>query len=556
MEKTAPTASSPCLPPPRGFLVRMKWIGLALLLLGTRVMGGLESRAGAPEVDAPLPRSGPVPGATLFGSRPLLTIRLRIEEADLERLRQEGRRYVPADVDDGRMVLRRVGLHLKGSSGSFQPIDRKPSLTLNFAEFTAGQRFHGLRKIHLNNAAEDPSYFNEFAGVEVFRAAQLPAPRVTHAVVWLNDRRLGLYVLKEGFTADFLRLHFSNPDGNLYEPEIGHDVDEAMTKERGRGPDDRRDLLALAAAAKQDDPVRRWDDLAGVLDRQPFVDFLALEVLLVHRDGYGLARNNFRIYHDPTRDRFVFFPHGMDQLFGRPEASIRPAMQGLVARAVMTSPAGRRAYRERLGYLVAHAFDVAALHRQAEAFLQRAQAVLEPEEFRALQGELTGLMTRMAARRQSLEQQLGEPEPEPLRFGNEPVVLTGWRAVGAPEGGAMDQAPAPDGRPALHVRAGPRTAASWRTRVLLERGRYRFHAQAFLREVTPLGFGRNQGAGLQVVPDPAAAPFECVGSRSWTGLERPFEMTAGGEVELACTLRAAGGEVWFDLESLRLEVLR
>ena len=43
-----------------------------------------------------------------------------------------------------------------------------------------------------------------------------------------------------------------------------------------------------------------------------------------HRDGYCLARNNFRVYHDVDSGRFVFFPHGMDVLFGNPRAAIEP----------------------------------------------------------------------------------------------------------------------------------------------------------------------------------------------------------------------------------------
>lgn len=54
-------------------------------------------------------------------------------------------------VREGRKVYTNVALHLKGSY-SFQPIDAKPSVTLNFDKFAVGQRFHGLTKIHLNNS--------------------------------------------------------------------------------------------------------------------------------------------------------------------------------------------------------------------------------------------------------------------------------------------------------------------------------------------------------------------------------------------------------------------
>lgn len=109
-----------------------------------------------------------------------------------------------ATVRAGDVVYPDVGLHLKGRNGSFRPLNDKPSLTLKFDKFKADQRFHGLKKIHLNNAAQDPSYLCEIICGELFRQAGVPATRGTHARVKLNGRDLGLYVLKEGF--DWLTL--------------------------------------------------------------------------------------------------------------------------------------------------------------------------------------------------------------------------------------------------------------------------------------------------------------------------------------------------------------
>jgi len=139
------------------------------------------------------------PGADLFTSTAIHRLQIEIAPGEAARLRQNPRAYVPALVRDGPNLHSNVGLHLKGSTGSFRNLDDKPGFTLNFGKFAPGQTFHGLKKIHLNNSAEDPSYVNEMLGSELFRAASLPAPRTAHALVELNGRRLGLYVLKEGF---------------------------------------------------------------------------------------------------------------------------------------------------------------------------------------------------------------------------------------------------------------------------------------------------------------------------------------------------------------------
>src|SRR5687767_2978740 len=97
-------------------------------------------------------------------------------------------------IREGALVYTNVAAHLKGSF-SYRDVDDKPSLTLNFDKFAPGQRFHGLEKIHLNNSVQDPSYLCEKLAREMFLAAGVPAARIGHARVSLNDRALGFYVL-------------------------------------------------------------------------------------------------------------------------------------------------------------------------------------------------------------------------------------------------------------------------------------------------------------------------------------------------------------------------
>jgi len=68
------------------------------------------------------------------GIIPILSIEL--PNPEIERLRQQPRRYVRATLREGTKVYRNVGLHLKGSTGSFRPIDENPSFTLDFTRFS------------------------------------------------------------------------------------------------------------------------------------------------------------------------------------------------------------------------------------------------------------------------------------------------------------------------------------------------------------------------------------------------------------------------------------
>jgi spore coat protein H len=496
------------------------------------------------------------PGAELFTNGALRVIQITIPPEAMAELRANSRKNVAATVREGTNVFERTGVHLKGSVGSFRKLDDKPAFTLSFDKFTPQLRFHGLRRIHLNNSVEDASYMNELLGSEIFRQAGVPAARVAHARVELNGRPLGLYVLKEGFTEDFLAIHFRHPAGNLYEPGRGHDVDELLEKQLGDDADDRSDLEALATAAQEPDAGRRWQRLRGILDVDRFLTFMALEISIGHRDGYCLARNNFRVYHDVDSGRLMFLPHGMDQLFGSARVPIEPRMNGLVARAVMETPPGRQEYRQRCSFLLTNVLLLPALSARVDAAIASLRPALSAAELTGIGREVAALKERIAQRLLSVEQQLQEAPLEPLRFENGFAALTNWRVFDAPAGGSLAQTNTVDLKRLLTIEAGPVTFASWRSKVLLPRGRYRFEGALRTEAVTPLGFGKNHGAALRVAGLPTSREHRLIGTQPWKTTPVTFEVTnLLQEVELMCELRAMRGQASFDLDSLRIRRL-
>src|SRR6185503_10101718 len=200
-----------------------------------------------------------VAGEDLFATHPVWRIEIELTPQNIDRLRSESRKAVPASIRAFGEVLRDAGVHLKGT-GSYRPIDDKPSFTVDFAKFVRGQSLRGLQKLHLNNSVQDTTYLKEQIASELFRAAHVPVPRVAHAWVTLNGRELGLYVLKEGFSREFLSRHFESADGNLYDTDDGHDVDQPMKRHLGQdSTDDQADLQRLAAAAMEPDLSRRLE---------------------------------------------------------------------------------------------------------------------------------------------------------------------------------------------------------------------------------------------------------------------------------------------------------
>ena len=503
---------------------------LGLALWATHAPGSIAGPPDPPRTPAPT-----TPSAVPF----VRSLRIRLSPEARESLRRLPRQWVPAEVELEGHAFPSVAVRLKGSRGSFRTMDDRPGLTLDFDRLVPGQSSPWGPRLHLDNAVEDPSFLHAWLGAGMFQSAGLPAPRTGHAVVSLDGRRMGLYVLREGVTPTFLARHFGRGDGPV------HDTDDTAP-----------DLAPLRDAAAEADPVRRWERLGGVLDLDRFLTFLAMEVLLGHHDGYGVARNNFRIYHEPAGGRFHFLPHGMDQLLTTADFPWRPEMGAPVARAVLAVPEGRRRYEARFRELFGTLFVPDALEARARARAKALEALLTPAETRGLREATEHLVARIRARHAALTRQLSTPAPVEAGTNDDTVALSGWMAVDVPDGGLLDVVQLGDVGPALHVRAGPRTDASWRARVRLPTGRYRLVGRVRTAGIRPWPFGRGQGAMLRIAGGPRPAEG-LLGDTSWQRLEHAFDVDGPvAEVEVVCEVRSTRGEAWFDGDSLRIEKVR
>jgi spore coat protein H len=493
-------------------------------------------------------------------------IHIHIAETNLAKLRRNDRNYVRATVKEGDKVYEEVGIHLKGAAGSHKAVDdEKPAFTLNFDKFVDHQNFHGLDKLSLNNSVQDGSYMTEAICSELFLAAGVPTARTTHARVWLNGHDLGFYVLKEGFDKTFLRRHFKNVTGNLYDGGFLREITEPLERTSGDGDvRNRGDLKALAAAAREPDHAKRLERLQQVLDLDRFLSFAALEMLTWHWDGYVMKKNNYRVYNDPDSGKLVFFAHGMDQMFWDPNGPVVPRasqVEGLVARALLETTEGQRLFRERVASLLTNVFTAERLTNHLNLLQARIRPMLESiskEEARSYDNEVKKLRNQMIQRVRVASAKLFEPEPMLVRFDSTGVAsLMKWQMLDIRGTGKLDQGAGPDGIKGLHVAAGSegRCTASWRTRLRLPAGHYVFEGRLRTAGVVPLETDtakKGIGAGLrQSQKQPRKHSF--TGDTDWQHAEYEFTVPADtDEVVLLCELRAEKGEAWFDLGSLKL----
>ena len=348
--------------------------------------------------------------ASFFNSNKVLNLDITLDAKNLDLLRREPRKYAQCTIKDGDAVYAKIGIHIKGAAGSYRGIDDKPGLTLNMNKFDQEKLFYGMDKWHLANSVQDPSYLNELICGELFRAAGVPASRVSFATVTINGRKRGLYYLKEGYDKHFLRQHFKTSDGNLYDGGFLRDIDAGLQILRTHDDvKDRADLKALAAACKEPDAKKRFEKLDKLLEMDKFISYLVLESVTWDWDGYPMNRNNYRIYHHPKTDKITFIPSGMDQMFGDPNGPLLPGFNGFVASAVINTPEGKKRYYARMREIHKDIFNPVALSKRLDELQKRVQPALASVDAgagRDFPNQVNRLKDLIRQRSKSIEQQL------------------------------------------------------------------------------------------------------------------------------------------------------
>jgi hypothetical protein len=490
------------------------------------------------------------------GDGVLLSLKLEIPESSANSLRRDPRKYAPCTVIEGDRVYSNVAVHLKGSAGSFRGFDDKPGFTINFSHFQPKQRFHGVRKIHLNNSVQDPTFLSEYICGYLFRAAGVPATRVAHAYVQVNNKKPELYVLKESFEKEFFRQYFIEDNGNAYGESGGADVDTQMHKMEGDGVKDWSDLKQLAAAARENNPTNCYEKLREILEIDRFISFMALEVMLCHWDGYTFARHNYRLYHDPGTGKFTFIPHDLDQMMQDPNVPIVPGVNGMVAQAIFRIPELKKRYTERFEEIYVDYFRPDDLTNRINTIVSKLKpkiAEFDKNFAQEFENRSQNLKDRIVNRANSIRRQLATINPEPPQIRETLLKTENWRnAVEDSTSAAFEIQKKENGGNVLYIKAKNKTTASWRCMANVPPGNYIFEIKAKCANLAGNEEVKDAGAVIRSSGLNAKPSNPLKGVSDWQRLESKFEVFTKTNIEFVCEMRAISGEVWFDLDTLKV----
>ncbi len=265
----------------------------------------------------------------VFSIEDVWEVELELSEEAILGLTLEPTTYVSgAMVFDGRR-FEEVGVRLKGRLGAFRTLDYKAAFKIDLNRYVAGQTLDGLEKLTFNNMVVDCSGLKELMAWRVFAAMGLPAARVGYVWVSVNGEVYGLYAHIESIDDAFLKRHYAQPDGSLYEgeyllyPDSSYTLadfeqccDQYITIDEGEDAweQDVRGLTnALDAHEGQPD---FYEAMGEHLDWHHHHLTIAAETWAGHNDGYSLNSNNYRVYYDPGDEgRAAILSWDMDYAF-------------------------------------------------------------------------------------------------------------------------------------------------------------------------------------------------------------------------------------------------
>jgi spore coat protein CotH len=266
-------------------------------------------------------------------------------------------RYQGRDVTLPQISIKSHG---KGSRSNI-----KPSFKIEFTRYESQNTFLGLRSLVLRADTQDASLMHERLAMTFFRKLGLPAPRETHARLYINDDYAGVYTIVEDVDPVFLQRNFGEDEGYLYSYEW-----VAPWAFNDRGTDtvnysplplkpennlvhlDAGPIEAMVRTINEASDTEFAAAVSQYIDLNALFRELAAESFVAEQDGIigDYTLNNFFLYRFQNTIRSIFIPWDKSNAFWSIDREIFHNFTSniLTARALTAAPELIAVYRDAL----------------------------------------------------------------------------------------------------------------------------------------------------------------------------------------------------------------
>jgi spore coat protein H len=296
----------------------------------------------------------------LFSGQTLMRVDLQLHSSDWSKLKENylSNTFYPADFVWNGQTVRNVGIRSRGRGSRS---NRKPGLKIDFDEYSANQKFLGLKSLVLDNLTQDASGIHETVAMRFLARVGIPAPRESHVKLYVNNEYVGLYVLVESIDKSFLARVFgvigedTQNDGWLYEftyqedwrlTDLGTDLApiklrfEATTHESKSDEDKYRKVQELITLINRTSPEQFVATIGPRFDLPGFIRFVAAQAFLGDTDGFvgAYGMNNFYLYRLENQDKHVLIAWDTDNTFWGPNFPVLPDNTNVLMATLMRIP--------------------------------------------------------------------------------------------------------------------------------------------------------------------------------------------------------------------------
>lgn len=282
----------------------------------------------------------------LFNPELLQRIDLWIHEADWAKLRQnfQENTYYPAQLDWNGITVENVGIRSRGLGSRSST---KPGLRVDIDRYSDRQQFLGLKSFVLDNLTQDNTGVKETVTMRFYTRLGIPAPRETHARLYVNGQYFGLYGLVESVDKTMMGRVFGSigddvqNDGYLFEYnyvlgspwrfqyegsslapyKLRFDIktNESHPESQIWGP-----IEELVRLVNESNSGNFESSIADRLDLPAVVRYLATQNFVADFDGFNGydGMNNFYLYRLEKSTKHVLIAWDEDNAFLQPDYPI------------------------------------------------------------------------------------------------------------------------------------------------------------------------------------------------------------------------------------------
>ncbi|MEZ4798295.1 MAG: CotH kinase family protein [Flavobacteriales bacterium] len=234
--------------------------------------------------------------------------------------------YQSSSIND---TVLNIGFRLRGNTSREA---EKKSFKVSFNTFE-NRKWNGLEKMNLNGQHNDVSLLRTKLCWDMMRESGLPGCRTSFVALYINDEYRGLYLNTEHIDENFAAKYFDQQgDGALYKclypadlTYLGSNQQDYKLEVFGRRiyqlktntwADDYSTIRDFATLLNTDFNETNTCDIYSSFDVDRYIQYLALEVIQGHWDGYVYNTNNYYLYSNDQNGQMEWIPYDLDNTLG------------------------------------------------------------------------------------------------------------------------------------------------------------------------------------------------------------------------------------------------